>query len=176
MGDPDRSDAEEADQAARAGRVRGAHVLANLPEFHRALVDIAGLWNAPERDADMLKSAGLTLERALFPLLVLIEKLGPIGVVDLAERVGRDHTTVSRQVARLEELELVARRGSQSDRRVREAVITSKGKNATDALDVARERLALALFRNWSHRDFDELIRLMRKFADVWAETQLSVD
>jgi DNA-binding MarR family transcriptional regulator len=75
--------------------------------------------------------AGLQLERALFPLLVIIERLGPIGVVDLAGRVGRDYTTVSRQVARLEALGLCGRRNSDKDRRMREAEITTQGKLAT---------------------------------------------
>jgi DNA-binding MarR family transcriptional regulator len=137
-----------------------------MPELHRALVDIVSAMNRPENDAAMLEQAGLALERALFPLLVLIERLGPIGVVDLAGRVGRDHTTVSRQVARLEQLGLVARRAGQVDRRVREAVITPEGKMATDAVDAARGRMALELFGGWGQDDFDDLVRLMRRFAD----------
>ena len=75
----------------------------------------------------MLEMAGLSFERALFPLLVLVERLGPIGVGKLGGRVGRDYTTVSRQVARLEQIGLVTRRASKADRRVREALITPKG-------------------------------------------------
>jgi hypothetical protein len=40
--------------------------------------------NRPERDDVLLEIAGLTLERTLFPLLVLVERLGPIGVVELS--------------------------------------------------------------------------------------------
>ncbi|MEI4483211.1 MULTISPECIES: MarR family winged helix-turn-helix transcriptional regulator [unclassified Phyllobacterium] len=144
-----------------------------LPELHRSLIDIASLMNQPERDAQLLQLAGLTLERALFPLLVTIERRGPIGVVELAEGVGRDYTTVSRQVARLEALELVERRSGSADKRVREAVITPRGKEATDAVDVAREKMALSLFRDWPREDFDELIRLMRMFADGMSWQQL---
>jgi DNA-binding MarR family transcriptional regulator len=141
-----------------------------MPTLHRSLVDIVSVMSRPENDAAMLEAAGLAMERALFPLLVLVERLGPIGVVDLAGRVGRDHTTVSRQVARLEELGLVERRASKTDRRVREAVITPKGKTATDAIDAARGRMALDLFGGWSQGDFDDLVRLMRKFADGMGE------
>ncbi|MEN2989743.1 MarR family transcriptional regulator [Tistrella sp. BH-R2-4] len=145
---------------------RDAHIRAVLPELHRALIDLAGLMNQPERDTMMLEAAGLTLERALFPLLVLVERLGPIGVVDLAGHVGRDHTTVSRQIARLHDLGLVERRTSAADRRSREAVITPRGKAATDLVDAARERMALALFKTWRPDDVDELVRLMRKLVD----------
>jgi len=147
-------------------KVQESHVAASLPQLHRSLVDIVTTMARPERDAEMLEMAGLPLERALFPLLVLVEKLGPIGVVDLASRVGRDYTTVSRQVARLEELRLVTRRASAADARVREAVITRQGKVANQAIDRARERLAIAMFKDWSREDFDQLVRLMRRLAD----------
>jgi hypothetical protein len=42
------------------------------------------------------------------------------------------------------------------------AIITPRGKAATDALDAAREEMALAMFRDWRRRDFDDLARLMR--------------
>ncbi|RXH56432.1 MarR family winged helix-turn-helix transcriptional regulator [Granulicella sibirica] len=147
------------------------HIRSSLPDLHRSVLDIVGIFNSPERDAAMLESAGLTLERALFPLLVLISKYGPIGVVDVATRVGRDYTTVSRQVARLEELGLVARRAASSDRRTREATVTPQGRAATDAVDAARERLALRMFRNWCRADYDQLLRLTRMLADGLDET-----
>lgn len=148
-------------------KVHNAHIRKYLPELHRSLIDIMIVMNQPERDAALLDKAGLGLERALFPLLVLIERIGPIGVVDLADRIGRDHTTVSRQVARLEALGLVERRSSAGDKRVREAIITPQGKAATDALDAAREEMASALFGDWAKEDFDDLVRLMRKFVDT---------
>ena len=148
-----------------------AHILASLPELHSSVLDIVGIFNSPERDAAMLESAGLTLERALFPLLVLIGKYGPIGVVDVATRVGRDYTTVSRQLARLEQLSLVKRCSSAADRRTREATVTPQGKAAMKAVDAARERLALRMFRDWSRADYDQLLRLARMLADGLDET-----
>ena len=147
-------------------KVQNRHVKAVFPNLHRSLLDIADAMNRPQIDQAMLAMAGLDLEPALFTPLVLVAKLGPIGVVRLADRVGRDYTTVSRQVARLEELGLVKRHVGTKDRRTREAIITRKGKAATDAVDAAREEIALMLFRGWSRRDFDELVRLMRMLAD----------
>ncbi|MGC2779302.1 MAG: MarR family transcriptional regulator, partial [Bradyrhizobium sp.] len=84
-----------------------------------------------------------------------------------ADRVGRDYTTVSRQVAKLEALGLVERRDSAADRRVREAVITPKGKAMTNLVDAARERIGRAIFASWDAHEIDELVRLTRKFADA---------
>lgn len=151
-------------------KVHNAHIKAVLPALHASLLEIVTVMNRPERDEELLALAGLTLERALFPLLVFVQRKGPIGVVDLAARVSRDYTTVSRQVARLEELGLVERRAGSTDKRVREAIITPRGKAATDALDAAREAMALDLFQEWSREDLDELVRLMEKLAKGMAK------
>jgi DNA-binding MarR family transcriptional regulator len=137
-----------------------------IRELHHALVDLVGLLNRPQRDSALLQEAGVSLDRALFPLLIVVERKGPVGVVELSEFVGRDYTTVSRQIAKLDSLGLIKRRPSKADNRVREAVITPKGKEVTSAIDSARERMATTLFAKWSKRDLQDLARLMRRFAD----------
>ena len=136
-----------------------------IRQLHHTLVDLVGLMNRPQRDSALLQEAGVSLDRALFPLLIAIERKGPIGVVELAELVGRDYTTVSRQVTKLDGIGLINRRLSKTDRRVREAVIAVKGQEMTSALDAARERMAAVLFAKWSRRDLQDLARLMRRFA-----------
>lgn len=148
-------------------KVQNTHISDRLRQLHGAVLDILSAMNRPQRDEALIKEAGIPLDRALFPLLVGIERFGPIGVVELADRVGRDYTTVSRQVAKLESLGLVARQGSAGDRRVREAAITPKGKAMTDLVDAARERIGRAIFETWDAEDIDALVRLMRKFADA---------
>jgi DNA-binding MarR family transcriptional regulator len=147
--------------------VHSTHMSHQLRALHGALIDIVAAVNRPQRDDAMIKDAGIKLDRALFPLLVLIERLGPIGVVELADRVGRDYTTVSRQVAKLDDLGLVARKESVADKRVREAVVTAMGKAMTDRIDAARERIGRSIFETWDEQDIDDLVRLMRKFADA---------
>lgn len=150
-------------------RVQNTPNSEQLRRLHIALLDIISTMNRPQRDEALIREAAIPLDRALFPLLVGIERFGPIGVVDLADRAGRDYTTVSRQVAKLESLGLVTRRASAADRRVREAVVTEKGKATTDLLDAARERIGRTIFESWEAEEFDELVRLMRKFADAIA-------
>jgi DNA-binding MarR family transcriptional regulator len=148
-------------------KVQSTHIGVQIRDLHSSLLDIVGVINRPQRDEVLIKEAAIPLDRALFPLLVVIGKFGPIGVVDLAGRVGRDYTTVSRQVAKLASLELVERKADARDRRVRETEITSKGKVMTDAVDCARERIGRRIFKTWDPHDIDELVRLMRKFADA---------
>jgi DNA-binding MarR family transcriptional regulator len=147
--------------------VQNTPIDGDLSQLHLALLEIVGVMNRPQRDETLLREAGVRLDRALFPLLVLVEKFGPIGVVELADRVGRDYTTVSRQIAKLEVLGLVARRGGEADRRVREAVVTTQGRAINQRIDAARARLMGAIFADWERGEIEALARLARKFADA---------
>ena len=147
--------------------VQNTRISAQLRRLHGAVLDIVSVINQPQRDEVLIKKAGIRLDRALFPLLVGVGRFGPIGVVELADRVGRDYTTISRQIAKLESLGLVERRGSAADRRVRAAAITAKGKAMTDLVDAARDRIGRAIFETWDTHDIDELVRLMSKFAEA---------
>ncbi len=142
----------------------------SVRKLHEAMIDLFALMNRPQRDDTLIKEAGISLDRALFPLLVGIERRGPIGVVDLADGVGRDYTTVSRQVSKLERLGLIKRKPSPSDRRVNQAVISREGRALTRALDAARVRLAAPILSKWSDTDFGDLVRLMRRFVDDLTE------
>ena len=137
-----------------------------IRQLYHTVLDLVSLMNQPQRDSALLLEAGVDLDRALFPLLVGIGHKGPIGVVELANLAGRDYTTVSRQVAKLESLGLVARRPSDADKRVSEATITAQGLQMTDRIDAARERIAAVLFADWSNRDLEDLARLLRRFTD----------
>lgn len=143
-------------------------------ELREALLDLTGILNRPQPDAALIETAGVDLDRALFPLLVRVERRGPLGIVELAELAGRDYTTVSRQVAKLESLGLVARCPSPEDGRVRAAVITDQGRVITEALDAARQKIIEGLLADWDKEDVRELVRLLRRFADdalEWVKT-----
>lgn len=142
------------------------HIILDIRKIFWAIVDLVGIMNRPQRDARMIKEAGIRLDRALFPLLVGVGRFGPIGVVELGERVGRDYSTVSRQVAKLETLGLVERRTGQADRRVSEAVITKKGQEMTKAIDKARDRILTKVLADWSPQDIETLAHLLRRLAD----------
>lgn len=145
--------------------VQNTHNSAEFDDLHNALLMIVGTFNRPQRDELLIKESNIQLDRALFPLLIQIGRFGPIGVVELAERAGRDYTTVSRQVAKLEELGLAQRQKNIKDKRVNEAVITAAGKAMTDKIDAARAQIYQHLFENWQDNERTELARLLQKFV-----------
>lgn len=137
-----------------------------LRGLHAAMIDLVDEINRPRRDDRLIEEAGIPLDRALFPLLTRVWRYGPIGVVELADRTGRDHTTISRQMAKLEELGLIERQASSRDKRVREATVSEKGQEMIAALNDARERLANRILSSWTDADLDHLQKLLRRFAD----------
>jgi DNA-binding MarR family transcriptional regulator len=146
--------------------VNNAHDPDILSGLHGAVVDLVDEMNRPRRDDGLIVEAGIPLDRALFPLLARIWRYGPIGVVDLADRTGRDHTTVSRQMTRLEDLGLIERKVSARDKRVREATVSAKGEIMIAALNAARERLANRILASWTDAELKQLGELLRRFAD----------
>ncbi|HYG07683.1 MAG TPA: MarR family transcriptional regulator [Stenotrophomonas sp.] len=148
-------------------KVQDTHISSELKSLHASLLSIVSVMNRPRNDVRLIEAAGIKLDQALFRLLVVIERLGPIGVVELADRLGRDYTTISRQVAKLASMELITRTGNAQDRRIREATIAPKGKEMTDRLDAAREEMGRSIFASWSAQDVSDLVRLMKRFADA---------
>lgn len=137
----------------------------DIRDLHDALLDIIGFMSRPEPDVELMSAMAMPLERALLPLLVRIDRRGPIGVVELADLVGRDYTTVSRQVARLDELGLVVRHAGTRDKRVREAEVTELGREMADAIDRMREELVGELMADWTNAERRDLARLLKRMA-----------
>ncbi len=141
--------------------------------LHKAILDIVAFVNRPEQDDYWIEASGIKLDRALFSVLMVIAHYGPIGVVDLATRLGRDHSTISRQTARLVELDLVARHPNPHDRRMRDLAASDTGQAMAMRVDVAREKFAKTALADWTATEVDDLIKLTRKFADALEQTRL---
>ena len=130
-----------------------------------ALLELASFINDPRQDWRMMAEAGLDLDPAFLPLLVRLGAQGPAGVVELAGQIGRDHSTTSRQIARLEAAGLAERAASPADARVRTARLTPRGEAAVAALTAARRRLLGRALAGWAARDRETLARLLSRFA-----------
>jgi DNA-binding MarR family transcriptional regulator len=137
----------------------------NIDRLVASLIELTGFLNSPQRDDALLREARVSLDRALFPLLVRLGTQGPLGVAQLADQVGRDHTTVSRQLAKLESLGLIARCDNREDRRRRAARLTAKGRKIVQAITLARRRLLSEALSDWSEADRKALAGLIRRFA-----------
>jgi DNA-binding MarR family transcriptional regulator len=93
--------------------------------------------------------SGVTLERGLHPVVMTIAKLEPVRTTDLAAALALKTSTISRHLARLEQLGLVQRTGDPSDARASLLTLSDEGHHTHAVLtgawqDILAEQLALA--------------------------------
>ncbi|MEQ4672935.1 MarR family winged helix-turn-helix transcriptional regulator [Providencia vermicola] len=141
--------------------------LRKIDELHSALLRIVFQFNDPNRDDILIKAAGINLDKALFPLLIGIDRFGPVGIVELANMVGRDYTTVSRQVGKLVTLQLAIRQQDSQDKRINNALISPKGKEMTTKIDQTRYQFYQQMFNQWSDDEIDIFKMLIEKFSSA---------
>jgi DNA-binding MarR family transcriptional regulator len=142
----------------------------NLDKLGSAIIELIGFLNSPQRDDALLREAKVSIDRALFPLLVRLGVQGPLAVAEIAQQVGRDHTTVSRQLAKLESLGFIERSENGLDRRRRAAQLTDDGRKVVQAITLARRRLLSKALADWSEADGTKLANFIRRFADTLIE------
>lgn len=143
-----------------------------LDDIAAALIDLTGRLNSPRQDDVLLREAGVSLDRALFPLLVRLSSGGTTSVAELAGQVGRDPSTVSRQLAKLELLGLVKRPATREDMRLREAAITKAGSSTVTAIAKARRKLLGQLVQDWTESELRMFPELVQRLADAMKEKQ----
>jgi DNA-binding MarR family transcriptional regulator len=131
-------------------------------ELHTLLLSISGAMNDPNVDTEFLGRAGVELERELFPLLSWIGESVPMGTVELADMVGHDHSTVSRQVAKLVEANLVTRIAT-PDKRLRLLLPTKDGRALLAKLAKIRRTMIEEHFQDWSTEDRRLLLALLSR-------------
>ena len=130
-----------------------------------ALVDLIGFFGSPRRLELLLREASVELDRALVAIVVCIAVRGPLSVAAIADELGRDHTTISRQLAKLESRGLVTRQVGGEDRRVRGAGLTPLGEAVAQAIAAARRRLLSRVLADWSKADRAQLAALSLRFS-----------
>jgi DNA-binding MarR family transcriptional regulator len=138
-------------------------------DLHAVFLELNGYMNRPDLDAAFLAMAGVRLDRALYPLLLRIGYAEPISVVDLAGLVGRDHSTVSRQVAKLEALGLVERQPT-DDQRVRLLKPSLTGRKMLATFSKVRRRFFEKRLRGWTAEERKQLLALLQRLAASIAE------
>ena len=136
-----------------------------LKVLHEALLQIVNVLNRPQGDNVILARAGVSLDTALFPILVRISMQRNLTIGVLADQVARDYSTLSRQVTRLHELGLVHTEPSATDRRQRVLSVTPAGKSMVRKIDRARNSVMSEALDGWKQHEIAELARLTTRLA-----------
>ncbi len=120
----------------------------------------------PRVQEQLTARAGLSLERAAYPLLRRIGEGDTMRTSDLAAALSVDVSTVSRQVKQLEVEGLVARQPDPSDGRASVLALTPAGDEAVERLRRARKEVLAEVVANWSEGDRTALADLICRLAD----------
>ena len=103
------------------------------------------------------------LDAACYAMLLHLGDISPVRAADVVERTGLDKSTVSRQIARLEELGLVERVADPTDGRARQVQLTEVGTLRLDKVRSDRRARLRAIFDSWSTEDITSFSALLAK-------------
>src|SRR6266516_3363545 len=108
----------------------------HLAQIERGLTTIVRWGNLPRVRERFTAVAGMSLDRASYAVLFRLEE-GPARLSDLAQRVGVDISTLSRQVHHLKAAVLVGRSVMEEDRRAALLYVTDKGRDFVQRIRAA---------------------------------------
>jgi DNA-binding MarR family transcriptional regulator len=113
-----------------------------------------------------LDDDGTPVERTAYALLASLREDGPQRLSTLAEVVRLDRSTVSRQLATLEQRGLVERRPDGHDRRSHLLALTEDGQQILQATRARRQRWLRDALVEWPESDRVRLAELLERLAD----------
>ncbi|WP_019533574.1 MarR family winged helix-turn-helix transcriptional regulator [Paenibacillus ginsengihumi] len=136
-------------------------------EIFKALIDIVAIINRPDRDKKMIAQAGINLEGAAFRVFVGIGHLQPTSVGDLAALMGKNYSSVSRQIDKLEAAGLVRTYPSSEDSRIRLSELTDDGEKIISMINVTRQRIMREALAEWTPEEKNGLLNNLRRLIEA---------
>jgi DNA-binding MarR family transcriptional regulator len=103
------------------------------------------------------------VDRYTYPVLALLDEHGPLGLGELATRLGLTKPTMSRHVARLGGGTLVTTRPDRRDTRAVIVVLTPEGAERVERVREVRRRTLGTVLANWSGADSEALAHLLAR-------------
>ena len=134
-------------------------------ELIKSLVSIVSFFNRTDRDKKFVKAAGIDLEATSFQLFVTIGRMQPTNVSDLANMMGKSHSSVSRQIDKLEKGGLIVTRDSEKDARIRSIQLSKQGTELTKTIDTTRLKEIKMVMSDWSDDEKKVLLENLQHLA-----------
>ncbi|MFP4975222.1 MarR family winged helix-turn-helix transcriptional regulator [Paenibacillus sp. CN-4] len=135
-------------------------------EIFKAFIDLVSMINRPDRDKKMIAEAGVNLEEAAFRVFVGIGHVQPTSVGDLAAMMGKNYSSVSRQIDKLEAAGLVHTYPSNSDSRIRVSELTKSGEELNTMISLTRERIMREAMADWTLEEKTNLLHNLRRLFE----------
>lgn len=138
----------------------------SIARIESALILLVRRATDPRGNRRINQAAGIEIERASAVMLARVEELEPARLSDLAEAVGVDTSTASRQVARLVEHGLVDRGADPDDRRASAHRLSPAGRSARRKLAAARRQWFEDVLAGFDPVEREQFAGLLERFVD----------
>ena len=116
-----------------------------------------------------------SMDRAAYLLLNRLDREGRMGVKALAEGMGIDSSTVTRQVAPLVESGLVERTSHPEDGRAVVLALSERGRERLEEVRRSRRALMALVTQGWSEQEREIFCELLGRFNAALSEYHLSI-
>ena len=111
-----------------------------------------------------------SMDRAAYLLLNRLDREGPMGVKALAEAMGIDSSTVTRQVAPLVDTGLVKRTSHPEDGRAVVLALSPRGRGRLEEVRDSRRRLMAQVTEEWTTQEREVFTDLLVRFNTALAD------
>ncbi|GAA4966931.1 hypothetical protein GCM10023205_34510 [Yinghuangia aomiensis] len=125
---------------------------------------------APGYRARIEAASGRSLPRSAISILFVLHRHGPLGVKEIAERLGVEQSTASRQIRPLEEHGLVHRDTDPRDGRAVRLHLTEAGLDVRERVRQVWLRDISTVWRDWDPAERAQLATLLTRFRDSFRE------
>lgn len=131
------------------------------------------------RNLELLRRRGdlyVEVDRAGYLLLRTLDAIGAADIVTLATRLGLEKSTAAREVAAMDELDLVQRRPAPEDRRRSVISLTPAGRSAMLAVRRRRCEGTVEMLAGWSKEELGATAALFARYNQAIAQRYLTPD
>ena len=138
-------------------------VSSTLRAFTDALLPIRRAWF----QAANVAMDDLDLPSSMSAAILMVSRAGPDGIRqnDLAEEVGIHPTALVRVLDQAQKEDILARRESQTDRRVKTIHLLPRGEQLASRIELAITKLRATLLRDMAPADIEAATRVLRQFG-----------
>jgi DNA-binding MarR family transcriptional regulator len=142
------------------------------PEAHiEAFVNlVSAVERAPAYRGRLARAVSPPLPHSGISVLTIAERFGPLGVKEIAERLGVEQSTASRQIRPLEAAGLLARDPDPTDGRAVRLRITDAGRRARERVRQVWLADIAYVLRDWDEDDRVMLGDLLARFRESFLE------
>lgn len=128
-----------------------------------------------KNDKFLLETNNIELDFKLFPLFITISHMQPITVQKLSNFLGRPHSTISRQIQRLEAKNLVKIKTNNDDSRSRIITLSLAGETLSSDINIARFKTMEQVLSDITEQEEDTIIDSLKLLNKTFLENTSNI-